>query len=96
MMKIHLFEITPEELVAKVIFELKQSQELATPKFYKAPEEYLTVKNVAKLLQVSISTVNNWKRDGVLRAHQIGGRIYFLRSEIDSAFVELKSDRHER
>ena len=59
------------------------------------PQEYLTVKNVTELLQVSTSTVNNWKRSGVLPSYQIGGRVYFKRTDIDNAFVQLKSDRHE-
>ncbi len=91
MKTLHLFEITPEELVARVVNELKQSQELATPQTISQPEEYLTVKDVADLFHISIATVNNWRREGILFAYQIGGKVFFKRSEIENSLVELKS-----
>lgn len=91
MNRIHLFEITPEELVARVVNELKQSQQLANPQTISQPEEYLTVKDVADLFHISIATVNNWRREGILVAYQIGGKVFFKRSEIENSLVELKS-----
>ena len=91
MKTLHLFEITPEELVARVVNELKQSQQLVNPKTISQPEEYLTVKDVADLFHISIATVNNWRREGVLVAYQIGGKIFFKRSEIENSLVQLKS-----
>ncbi|NVK75010.1 MAG: helix-turn-helix domain-containing protein [Oceanospirillaceae bacterium] len=89
MLKIQLFEITPEELVARVVNELKQ--ELATPQITSQSEEYLSAKDLADLFHVSISTVNNWRRDKVIAAHQLGGKIFFKRTEIENSLVELKS-----
>src|SRR5210317_1109297 len=94
-LKIQLFEITPEELVARVVNELKQSQQLANPQTISQPEEYLTVKDVADLFQISVATVNNWRREGILIAYQIGGKVFFKRSEIGNSLVELKSGSHE-
>lgn len=91
MNRIQVFEITPEELVAKVVNELKQSQELATPQTTSQPEEYLSVKDVADLFHISIATVNNWRREGIIVAYQIGGKIFFKRSEIENSLVQLKS-----
>jgi excisionase family DNA binding protein len=91
MKTLHLFEITPEELVARVVNELKQSQELATSQTILQPEEYLTVKDVADLFHISIATVNNWRREGIIVAYQIGGKIFFKRSEIENSLVQLKS-----
>lgn len=91
MEKIQVFEITPEELVARVVNELKQSQQLANPQTISQPEEYLTVKDVAELFHISIATVNNWKREGILVAYQIGGKIFFKRAEIENSLVQLKS-----
>ena len=95
MKTLHLFEITPEELVARVVNELKQYQQLATPQTISNSEEYLTVKDVANLFHISIATVNNWKREGILVAHQIGGKIFFKRTEIENSLIELKSGSYE-
>jgi excisionase family DNA binding protein len=57
----------------------------------KPPEEYLTIEEVSLLFKVDISTVYNWRKKGILKASQLGGRVYFKRSDIDNAVVELKS-----
>jgi len=55
----------------------------------KEPEEYLTRQEVAKLCKVNISTVSNWKNEGVLNAYGLGGRVYYKRSEIDGSMVKI-------
>lgn len=52
-------------------------------------EEYLTRKEVAKLCKVSISTVSNWKNEGVLNAYGLGSRVYYKRSEIDKQMLKI-------
>ena len=42
-----------------------------------------------KLLGVSLSTVNNWSNNGTLQPYQLGGRVYFVISEIQSSMVKL-------
>ena len=53
-------------------------------------EEYLTIKEVSLIFKINISSVHNWRKEGHLKAHQIGGRVYFKKSEIDNSLVELK------
>lgn len=45
-------------------------------------EDFLTAKEVTKLLGVSLVTLHNWKRDGKIKFHRYGSRIRFLKSEI--------------
>ena len=45
-------------------------------------KELLTFKEVTFLLGISASTLNNWKRDGKIPFHRIGGRILFKYNEI--------------
>ena len=42
----------------------------------------LNRKQVSKLLDVSISTLNNWDRNGTLKAKRIGRRNYYLEQDI--------------
>jgi excisionase family DNA binding protein len=49
----------------------------------KEPTEYLTRSEVCKILQIDLSTLHRWRKEGVLTAYQMGNRIYFKRSEID-------------
>jgi len=51
--------------------------------------EYLSVKEVAKLLGVSPVTIHAWKEDGILKAYRVSTRIRFKRSDIESSMVEV-------
>lgn len=49
----------------------------------KKEEKYLTAKEVMNLLQRDKTSLWRWKQDGILMPRKIGGRNYYLRSEID-------------
>lgn len=51
------------------------------------PDELLTRDEVAKLLKINISSVYNWTKQGTLKRHAIGGRVYFKRSEIEESLI---------
>jgi excisionase family DNA binding protein len=53
--------------------------------------KYLSRQEIAKMLSIDLSTVHNWTKKGILTAHQIGGRVFYLRSEVENAIVELKN-----
>jgi hypothetical protein len=78
-------QLQPETINALIA----QVQELSKNLQPKEPEEYLTRLDVAKLCKVSISTVSNWKNDGVITAYGMGGRVYYKRSEIDKAMIKI-------
>jgi Helix-turn-helix domain len=73
-----------DEVVKRQLEDLKKSYQP------KEPNEYLTRNNVAELLSVDLSTVHNWTKKGILHAKQIGGRVFYLREEIENAIVKLK------
>lgn len=45
-------------------------------------EELLTRKEVAALLHVTVLTLRNWERRGVLRPRRISRRVLYVRSEV--------------
>lgn len=80
----------PPELRSDIDFlksEIKDLKENFQPKH---PTQYLTRNEVAKMLHVDLSTVHNWTRKGRIKSYGIGGRVYFKRSEVETAIVELK------
>lgn len=54
-----------------------------------AIERFLSREDVAKLFNVCISTVNNWKNAGIINAYQIGGRVYYKYSELEQALIKI-------
>lgn len=87
-----IVQVTPEELRLHLSNALKeQFSEMKI--LFKANEksELLTRKETASLLKVDKSTLYNWTRSGILKSYSIKGRVYFKRSEIEGALVELKN-----
>ena len=71
--------ISVDELVARLKLELVPAPAIATKE---TTEDFITVKEVARLLGVSLVTVHKWKKDGKLKFYQFGSRIRFKKSEI--------------
>lgn len=55
----------------------------------KEPNKYLTRHEVAEMLQIDISSVHNWTKRKILQSYQIGGRVYYLLSEVEGAIIKL-------
>jgi hypothetical protein len=69
--------------VKSLLEELKRSFEP------KKPQELLTRSETAKLLKINLSSVHNWTKKGLLKSYGISGKVYYKRSEIESALIEL-------
>lgn len=66
-----------------------QLQEFAKNFQPKEPKEYLTRQEVADMLQVNLSTVHNWCKNGRLKPLGIGARVYFLRSDVEQCLKPI-------
>lgn len=55
----------------------------------KEPTQYLTRAEVAKMLQIDLSTLHSWVKKGKLKSYGIGHRVYFKRSEVETALQPL-------
>lgn len=85
MSQIQFIGTTPDDLIQEIkkeiIPELKeQLKEEFQPK---EPTSYLTRNEVCKMLQIDLSTLHRWRKEGTLIAYGLGNRIYFKRNEID-------------
>jgi len=50
--------------------------------------DYITRKEVARLFKVSVVTVHDWTKKGVLTAYKIGNKVFFKRGEVENALVQ--------
>lgn len=91
MKQIQLIEITPDELKELILTGINKEIEKIKVHFKPINQvDYLTRNEVANLLKIHISSVHNWTKKGILIAYQMGGRVYYRRTDIDEAFEELK------
>lgn len=63
----------------------------ATPVHTQTPDAlagYITRRDVAKLFKISLVTVHDWTRKGLLSAYKIGNRVYYKRTEVEGALTK--------
>lgn len=60
--------------------------------------EFITRKEAATLLGVSLPTLNEWQKQGIVQGYRISSRIRYKRGELETALIRIKSahDRRER
>lgn len=74
-----------DDLRAMIRHEVAQAQPIVGAAQQPVTDELLTVQQAAELLDVSVATVHEWKRRGVLPYRKIGGRAYLNRIDVLTA-----------
>jgi len=54
---------------------------------------FLTSKQAANLLSISLPTLRKYRKAGIIPAHQLGNRILYLRNEVLEAVIKGKADK---
>ena len=91
MKQIQFISVTPEQLETAIINGVKTQLDKFKKNFKpKTPTAYMSRQEVAKMLKADLSTIHNWRKRGVLKSYGISGRVYYKRSEIENAIIELK------
>mgnify|MGYP006124799421 FL=1 len=79
-----IIQVTPEELSNLINEALDSKIDKILNLQKQAPKtEYLSKKETSKLLGVSIGTLDNWKKIGILEPLIIGKRVLYTRQAID-------------
>ena len=88
---IQITQFTPNELKSLLMEGVQQVINQIREEFQpKTPTQYLTRKQVAKMLDINLTTLNNWTNRGALTSYGIQGRVYYKRDEVERAFIKLK------
>jgi len=92
---INPFEVFEARLtnIEALLLEMKHREpapELPTPNFY------LTRKEVAEKLRISLVTVDKYTKEGTLQSYRIGGQIRYKANEVEKAFEAVKNAKYKR
>ena len=87
---IQILNMTRQELLEiikeGVKLELNRQQSMGNPlnrlTITGEDTEYLTRREVSKALNVTVQTLNNWRREGVLNPLKIGGRVLYRKEDV--------------
>lgn len=76
---------TPQQLTENIIEGVKKELQLLKEHYQpKEPEQWLTRKQTAKLLKISLVCLHDWVNKGILKAYKMGNRTYFNQKEIET------------
>lgn len=88
---------TPKEELVNLFREVLQT-ELANikPQQEEISNKFHTRKEVAKILDVSLSTLHEWTKEGIIKAHRIGTRVRYKDEDVQNALKEVKTRKYSR
>ena len=58
-----------------------------------SPSNYLTRKETAKRLGISLPTLNDWTKTGKIAGYRIASRIRYKEDELEAALTQIKTRR---
>ncbi|MCE5347116.1 MAG: helix-turn-helix domain-containing protein [Bacteroidales bacterium] len=79
----------------KEVLEEKLSQ-LPKPEIKGKKSNYLNRFEVAEMLKISLPTLNNWSKSGIVQSYRIGNRVLYKPDEIDQAIQTVKNLKYKR
>ncbi|WP_072877461.1 helix-turn-helix domain-containing protein [Salegentibacter echinorum] len=89
-----VFGITPEELKASIVNDVRaELSQLASNFQAPDPEEYITRQEAAEILKVSIITLSDWNKKGILNPYRLGTLVRYKRSELDKALIQINQNK---
>lgn len=92
MRQIQFIGITVDELKEELLQDLLEgiAKIRSEEENSKRKDEYLTRKEVSQLFAVSLVTLNNWDRKGVLKPYRLGNQVRYKMSEIEESLKAIK------
>ena len=85
---------TPQQLRENILKDVRTELKEIVLNFQpKKQTEYLTRKEVANILKVSLVTLSDWNKKGVLKPYRLGNLIRYKRAELDQALISINSKK---
>ncbi|MFI1743255.1 helix-turn-helix domain-containing protein [Thalassobellus sediminis] len=87
-----VFGITPTELKEDIINDVRAELNVIAQNFQPIkPPEYLTRQEVAVILKVSLVTLTDWNKKGILKPYRLGNLIRYKQAELEEALISINS-----
>lgn len=85
------FKTIIRDAVLNAISEIAPKQQVkeSTP-------ELLTRAETAEYLGVSLPTLNDWTKNGIVKGYRIAGRVRYKRPDVENALKEIETFKNKR
>lgn len=87
------FELSDIRKVVEEVLE-QQLKGLLVPE--KTEQKMLTRKQTAQFLCISLPTLHDWTKTGVVKAHRIGNRVLYKQDEVNQALQQIQTPNYRR
>lgn len=87
--EIYLKGLTTDQLSEIIRESVRDEMQNLKPPKQKSDNKFLTRKETAKRLKVSLVTLTDWVNRGRIKAHKIGGRVLFRESDVEEALSQI-------
>lgn len=85
---LNTIELSDIEKIVERVFD-KKLKSLSTPK--EKELKLLTRKDTAKLLRISLPTLHDWTKTGIVKAYRIGNRVLYKLEEVKEALLKIQT-----
>lgn len=87
---------TTEELTGLIGQAVQEAIKNSLPVFTSTPpsEKLLSRKETAEKLKISLVTLNDWTKRGLIQSYLIGGRVLYKDSEIEKSLHQVKTVKY--
>lgn len=87
--EIYLNGMTADQLSEMIRESLRDELQQLHPVHPKTDTKYLTRRETARRLRISLVTLTDWVNRGKICAHKIGGRVLFRGSDVEAALNRI-------
>jgi excisionase family DNA binding protein len=87
--------VTLDELLFRIeqVIEAKFS---ALPHQTESQSDYITRKEVIKILKISLPTLHDWTKQGWLQSYKIGNRVLYRKVEVEESVSQVLFQKHKK
>lgn len=92
MKTINFIQVTPEQLQETILQGVREGFKQFKKEFQpEVPDEILSRTEASKMLKITVTTLDRWTNQGRLKRFGLGKKIFYKRSQLEEALVELKA-----
>ncbi len=86
---IQVYEVDPEEFKREILDGVEKLLKEFSKQFQpKEPMVWISRKDVSELLGISLPTIHEWGKQGILKPYKIGNRVRYRMSDIEKTLLD--------
>lgn len=78
------------ERLERMLIDLNEIGEAERNQPVEIPDEFISRKEAAKMLKVSLPTLGEWSKIGIVKSYRIATRVRYKRKEVEKALKAVK------